>query len=147
MYKLRSLKLFLLTIASTLTFMVPAVAVPVIVHAADSNIDQGLNCGANLDFSVNTDCPTSDTSGKTPEERVNGIVHLIINIFSIVVGLIAVIMIIIGGIKYITSGGESANVTSAKNTILYAIIGLIVVALAQILVRYVLNKVNSSSST
>jgi hypothetical protein len=47
-------------------------------------------------------------------------------------------MIIIGGLKYITSGGESSNVSGAKNTIIYAIVGLIVVALAQFIVHFVL---------
>jgi len=62
----------------------------------------------------------------------------------LIVAVIAVIMIIIGGVRYITSGGDSGNVTNAKNTILYAIIGLVVVALAQILVKFVLNKVSTA---
>lgn len=88
-------------------------------------------------------CAT-DTTNCTPgnaTDRVNRIIRLIINIFSLIVGVIAVIMIIIGGLKYITSGGDSGNITGAKNTILYAIIGLVVVALAQIIVRFVLDKV------
>jgi hypothetical protein len=56
------------------------------------------------------------------------------------VGIVAVIMIIVGGLRYITSGGNDASVTSAKNTILYAIIGLVIVALAQVLVRFTLSK-------
>lgn len=76
-------------------------------------------------------------TGKT----VNSIVALIINIFSLIVGVTAVIMIIVGGFKYITSTGDSASINSAKNTILYAIVGLIVVALAQVIVQFVLSKV------
>jgi hypothetical protein len=57
-----------------------------------------------------------------------------------VVGVIAVIMIIIGGLKYVTSGGDSSAVGSAKNTIIYALVGLVVVALAQALVKFVLAK-------
>ena len=57
------------------------------------------------------------------------------------VGVIAVIMIIIGGLKYIISSGDSNNINSAKNTILYAIIGLVIVAFAQEVVRYVLTNV------
>lgn len=73
-------------------------------------------------------------------DKVNTLITQIINIFSVVVGIIAVIMIIYGGLKYITSGGDSGNVTGAKNTILYAIIGLIIVALAQFIVRFILAK-------
>jgi hypothetical protein len=60
----------------------------------------------------------------------------------VIVGVAAVIMIIIGGFRYITSSGDSASVNSAKNTILYAIIGLVIVALAQVIVRFVLNQVS-----
>jgi hypothetical protein len=80
-------------------------------------------------------------SADDAEERVADIVRTVINIFSYVVGIISVIMIIIGGLKYITSGGDSGNVTGAKNTILYAVIGLVVVALAQLIVRFVLKQV------
>ena len=61
-----------------------------------------------------------------------------------IVGVVAVIMIIIGGLKYITSSGDSNNVSSAKNTILYAIIGLVVVVLAQVIVRFVVTKADTS---
>jgi hypothetical protein len=49
-------------------------------------------------------------------------------------------MIVVGGFRYVTSAGDSTKVGSAKNTILYALIGLIIVALAQIVVRFVLSK-------
>ncbi len=91
--------------------------------------------------------PTGDcaTSAAGTEDKVNSLITQIINIFSVIVGIIAVIMIIWGGLKYITSGGDSGNVTGAKNTILYAIIGLIIVALAQFIVRFVLSKATSTT--
>lgn len=73
--------------------------------------------------------------------KVDDAVSGAINLLSIAVGVIAVIMVIIGGLKYIMSSGDSNNINSAKNTILYAIIGLVVVAFAQIIVKFVLNKV------
>jgi Type IV secretion system pilin len=73
---------------------------------------------------------------------VTGILATVLNLLSFIVGIAAVIMIIIGGLKYITSGGESSNVNSAKNTILYAVIGLVIVALAQVIVRFVLKRVS-----
>jgi hypothetical protein len=83
-------------------------------------------------------------AAESPVLRVNSIIELVINIFSIVVGVVAVIMIIIGGLKYITSGGDSNNITAAKNTIIYAIIGLVVVALAQVIVRFVIQRVTDA---
>lgn len=121
--------------------VMPLAMVPV-VHAAEA-IGPGLNCGAELDASSiggSTVTPCVSTSAKPPGEKVNDIIHLVINVFSLIVGVVSVIMIIIGGLKYITSGGDSGNITGAKNTILYAIIGLVVVALAQVVVRFVLEK-------
>jgi len=123
-------------------------AAPALVPAevfAQNEIQSGLTCGSEFDVSSATsgtaNCVPAD--GEDPGERLNGIIRLVINIFSLVVGVVAVIMIIIGGLKYITSGGDSGNVTSAKNTILYAIIGLVIVALAQFIVRFVLSRVTS----
>lgn len=73
---------------------------------------------------------------------LNKVIEQAINIFSVIIGVIAVIMIMVGGLKYITSGGDAAGVSSAKNTILYAVVGLVVVAMAQIIVKFVLAKVN-----
>ena len=102
-------------------------------------ITEGLCAGANLDFD-DPDCTTGDDT----TEKINNLIRQIINLLSIIVGVVAVIMIIIGGLRYITSGGSDTGVTSAKNTILYAIIGLIIVALAQLLVRFVLRQVTEA---
>lgn len=74
------------------------------------------------------------------QKRLNRLITTFINIFSVIVGIVAVIMIIIGGLKFITSGGDSGKITSAKQTVIYALIGLIIVALAQFIVRFVLSK-------
>lgn len=82
-------------------------------------------------------CTTS--SGLT----VMGVVKTIVSVLSIVIGIVAVFMVIISGFKYITSGGDSNGVSSAKNTLIYAIVGLIIVALAQFLVHFVLNNISA----
>ena len=84
--------------------------------------------------------PDASQSGPT----VNSTVKLAVNILSFIVGVASVIMIMIGGFKYVISSGDSGNVQGAKNTILYAVIGLIVVALAQVIVRFVLNSTTPS---
>lgn len=73
--------------------------------------------------------------------RIQSVIETIINILSAVGGIIAVIMIIIGGFKFLTAGGDSNSVSSARNTIIYAIVGLIVIAFAQVIVRFVLQKI------
>lgn len=66
-----------------------------------------------------------------------GVFNRITSILLFIVGAVAVIMLIFGGIRYIVSGGDQANVTAAKNTILYAIIGIIVALLAYAAVKFV----------
>ena len=75
------------------------------------------------------------------------IAKTIVNIFSLLVGIVSVIMIIYGGFRYITSGGESGAVGNAKNTIIYAIIGLVIVALSQVIVHFVLNAALNNTVT
>jgi hypothetical protein len=103
------LKRILFTLAATLGMIVP-MSVPAIVGAqVDININN-LCDGANFDPNSGTGCAVTEGSG----DNVQGIIADVINIFSLIVGVIAVIMIIIGGVKYITSGGDSGNVTGAK---------------------------------
>lgn len=133
---IQTIKKFITNGAIAMALLVP-IAAPASVFAlnsTDPNIQSSLCEGANLQV----DQGGCDTAGST--DKVNKLIALVINIFSLVVGVVAVIMIIIGGLKYITSSGDSNNITSAKNTILYAIIGLVVVALAQFIVKFVLGK-------
>jgi len=83
---------------------------------------------------------TSDCAEPTTGPSVSSTVKLVVGLLSFIVGVAAVIMIIIGGFKYIISGGDSSSISSAKNTILYAVIGLVVAVLAQVIVRFVLNQ-------
>lgn len=131
--------------ATALGLLLAPAALPAVTYA--DNISGGLNCGAELNASAvnGTAAPACASTGQDAGSTFNHIITLIINIFSLIVGVIAVIMIIVGGLKYITSGGDSGNISSAKNTILYAVIGLVVVALAQFVVRFVLTKVNQST--
>ena len=69
---------------------------------------------------------------------VGGTFSTITNVLLFIVGAIAVIMIVIGGLRYVTSGGNQNAVTAAKNTILYAIIGIIVAILAYAVINFVL---------
>lgn len=68
-----------------------------------------------------------------------GVFTTITNVLLYIVGAISVIMIIIGGIRYIVSGGNSNNVTEAKNTILYAIVGIVIAVLGYAIVNFVIS--------
>lgn len=69
----------------------------------------------------------------------------IVNVLLFIIGALSVIMLIWGGIRYTTSGGSSGAVTSAKNTIMYAIIGLVVAFLAFAVVNWVLGAVTPAA--
>lgn len=78
-------------------------------------------------------CNTSSSDGIS----VESLIHTVISLISYAAGIIAVVMIVISGFKYMTAGGESSKVTSAKSTLMHALIGLAIAALAQVLVRFV----------
>ena len=75
-----------------------------------------------------------------------GVFKQVTNTILYIVGIIAVIMLIIGGIKYVVSGGDSKKVTDAKNTVLYAIIGLVIAFLAFAIVNFVITALPSSET-
>ena len=74
-----------------------------------------------------------------------GVFKQVTNTILYIVGIIAVIMLIIGGIRYVISGGDAKKVTDAKNTVLYAIIGLIIAFLAFAIVNFVITALPGST--
>ena len=82
----------------------------------------------------------ASNTGNVPEnvDGDDGLVTKVVNILLWAIGLISVIMIIIGGIRYATSNGDSNAVTAAKNTIMYAVIGLVIAIFAYAIVNFVL---------
>jgi hypothetical protein len=72
------------------------------------------------------------------------ILNTVVTILSIIAGAAAIIMIVISALRFITSGGDSNKVSSAKSALIYAIIGIAVAALAQIIVHFVLYNSNKA---
>ena len=83
-----------------------------------------------------------------PEELFGdtGVFKQVTNTILYIVGIIAVIMLIIGGIRYVISGGDAKKVTDAKNTVLYAIIGLVISFLAFAIVNFVITALPSGGN-
>lgn len=88
-----------------------------------------------------------DASGSAGASGFKDIIATIINVLSILVGAVSVIFIIIGGFRYVISNGDSNGVTAAKNTIMYAIVGLVVVLFAQVLVAFVFSKAKDATNS
>ena len=126
-----SLGLMALAVGVSLFLSAPALA-----DCSDSgalSTQQAIQCGTNGAAGTNQDSSTAASN-------VDTTITNLLNLLSTAVGIVSVVMIVVGGFRYITSSGEQEKVKSAKNTILYALIGLVVVALAQIIVKFVLNK-------
>jgi hypothetical protein len=128
---LKNLTLSLLTLLLVLT---PAFVLGSTRVDAQTASSQALCEGAN-DGTGNSSC-TDDTSGTA----VSNVIKTAIRIFQAVIGILAIFYILIGGLSYITSGGDAAKTKSAREKILYAMIGLVIVAVAEILVRFALNR-------
>jgi len=77
----------------------------------------------------------------------DGVITQLTSIALAIVGALSVIMLIWGGVRYIISGGDSKKITDAKNTILYAIIGLVIAVFAYAIIRFVLNTLGVPEST
>ncbi len=116
-----------------------AYAVDVVTPACQNADPNNLPTVCKDNASKNCPDPTVPCTDQ-PIFGPHGILTTIINLLSLALGVIAVFVIIIGGIKFITSSGDPASVTSARNTILYAIIALVVVLAAQAIVRLVLSR-------
>lgn len=87
----------------------------------------------SIDSNATADC-TNKEGG-----QLSGFIKKIINILLFIIGAIAVLMIIIGGLRYVLSAGDQSAVTGAKNTILYAVVGLIIAVMAFAIVNFVLS--------
>mgnify|MGYP000905519408 CR=1 FL=1 len=118
--KLRNLAIALAVVLGLST----ATAVP----AGAINVFKG--CSGTSSAEV---CKAKDDSIATP-------VQTIISILFYVIGIVAVIMIIVGAIRYTISNGDASQIKSAKDTVLYSVIGLIVAMLAYAIVNFVTGK-------
>ncbi len=77
-----------------------------------------------------------------PVTGKNGILYKVTRIISIIAAITAVIMMIVGGFMYITSGGDAAKANTARHTILYAAVGLVVIGMAQGIIALIVNTVS-----
>ncbi len=120
-----------------------AAVVPATSSADTNNLQNQVCNGMTTIFTGDPDAG-GDGAACTSEAGGNGAlaktINNVINLFSMIVGAASVIMIIYGGFKYITSGGNDDNTKDAKNTILYALIGLVIVLVSQTIVKFVFSK-------
>ena len=129
---MRKLRYIIATAVTSILLLSPVAALAQPVYVGTASSDDACETLKNLN-------PDSKGCG-TADNGVNKIIKVAINLISVIAAVIAVIMIIVSGFKYITARGDSNQITSARNSLLYAIVGLVVVAFAQVIVRFVLAK-------
>jgi len=121
------------TIVAAFALAITALLVPVVPANAVCD-ESNLSAQSGIDCAQGKDVPTTLFGS-------GSIFTTIVNVLLFVIGAICVIMLIFGGIRYTTSAGNSSAVTAAKNTIMYAIIGLVIAFLAFALVNWVLGAI------
>ncbi len=101
-------------------------------------------CSDSLTIDNGAACAKPD-SAKENLFAPNGVFATIANTLIFIVGAVAVLYLIIGGLRYVVSNGDSKNVEAAKNTILYAIVGIVVAVISFALVQFVINALNKAT--
>ena len=135
-HKLYSKILILFTTAMCIGLLAPALASADCANPTSTK--ESIQCGTSNSAGVPV---SSDATGS-----LNNTISTAVNILSAAVGVAAVIMLILGGFRYVTGGGKQESVAAAKNTIMYAIIGLVIVAASQVIVHFVLNKTSTATT-
>ena len=118
---------------STLTVAVMVFGVSIIYQTGNTEIVGAIN-------SEITSGMNATSAGTSTPTDANVVIKNVTNIMFFIIGAVSVIMLIYGGIRYTTSGGNANNVTAAKNTIMYSIVGLIIAILAFAVVNFVVKQ-------
>ena len=120
---------------------VTVLSAPAYAGNANGNTPDG-DCGTNVNIVEGVDCAKGAKTQQTLFEEDadgNSLFKTITNVLLFLIGAVSVIMLIVGGLRYVLSNGDSTAVTNAKNTILYAVIGIIVALLAYAIVNFVIS--------
>jgi hypothetical protein len=118
------IKLIIVSLVAALGFILAAPSVTMAQSSPADEIRDGVNA--------------IDSDNKSPS--LGSQIEIVVNILLFILGAIAVVMIIIGGIRYATSNGDSSQIKTAKDTILYAVVGLIVAIMAYAIVGWVVQQ-------
>lgn len=132
----------ILILALSIGLSIPVLSTTVSAGLFDGAKGQACDAvgASKTDSSGNVSCDQGALSGS--ETTLSTTLTNLLNLVTAVVGIIAVIMIIISGIRFLTSNGDSGQITSARNTFIYALVGLVLVAFAQIIVKLVLSRIS-----
>ena len=119
---------------STLMVAVMVFGVSIIYQTGNTEIAGAIN-------SEITSGMNATSAGTSTPTDANVVIKNVTNIMFFIIGAVSVIMLIYGGIRYTTSGGNTNSVTAAKNTVIYSIVGLVISILAYAIVNFVVTNI------
>ena len=119
---------------STLTVAVMVFGVSIIYQTGNTEIAGAVN-------SEITSGMNATSAGTSTPTNANVVIKNVTNTMFFIIGAVSVIMLIYGGIRYTTSGGNTNSVTAAKNTVIYSIVGLVISILAYAIVNFVVTNI------
>lgn len=125
-------KIFTKLFITTALFLAISPVVMQPVYAKGFSNSKSSACAGISQLGAGQNCGSGGTA-------VDGLIQTGVYILSWVIGIIAVIMVLVSGLKFITAGGESSKVAEAKTALMWALAGVVVVALAQALIHWVFN--------
>ena len=123
-------------VALALVFYVAVPAAP--AYAKATNPFPGICTTKEIKKSAVCQTPAN---GADPLTTTNGVIHKVTQLFAIIAGAVAVIVIAVGGVTYIGSHGDAEQIKKAKNAIIYALVGLVVILVGQAIINLVISKV------
>jgi heme/copper-type cytochrome/quinol oxidase subunit 2 len=121
----------LLTLSLLIAVVVPAAP----AFAATNPFGDTCAIGAGRNSAV------CQRSGGDPVTTNDGVIHRVTQLLAIIAGVIAVIVIVVGGIRYIASGGDAEQVSRAKRTIIWAVVGLAVIVSGQTIINFIISRI------
>lgn len=123
--------------------VIPFISIPAYAQSVDvfDQVCKNENAVEEPELCKNKGDGSNNDAKNNPIVGPNGILTKAINILSFISGIIAVLIIIVSGFRIITSNGDSNTISTARQSIIYSLAGLVVIALSQVMVIFVLSKI------
>jgi hypothetical protein len=136
---IRSLILPLLLVSALVAGML--IVMP--AEAVQAQVDICSGAGGELDGSGKCVDPSGEPGIFSSDDGESSIFQRVANVMTFIVGAVSVLMLIIGGLRYVLSAGDANATAAAKNTIIYAIVGIVVAFMAFAAVSFVVTQLEA----
>jgi hypothetical protein len=129
-----------------LNLLLVALVAPLLISSSAAAVwnpfgGQAIDCGNATHTSNSAICQDSQNPGKNPLTGTNGVILKVADIIAVVAGVAAVIIIILGGLRLIQSGGNPENIAGARRSIIYALVGIVVIVLSRVILGLVITSI------